>query len=40
VVSNDSLNQDDELIIVKEKSTGKRFVLFKGYRKGGIAPLD
>jgi hypothetical protein len=40
VLSDDNLNQDDELIIVKEKSTGKRFIIFKGYRKGGITPLD
>lgn len=40
VLSDDGLNQDDELIIVKEKSTGKRFIIFKGYRKGGITLLD
>jgi hypothetical protein len=30
----------DELYIVVHKDTGKKFVIFKGYRKGGIAPLD
>jgi hypothetical protein len=34
------INDDDRLLIVKCKENGKRFVLYKGYRKGGIAPLD
>mgnify|MGYP001186276349 CR=1 FL=1 len=34
-------NIDKELlIIVKHKETGKKFVIFQGYRKGGICPLD
>lgn len=30
----------DEFFILKHKETGKRFILFKGYQKGGITPLD
>jgi len=28
------------LTIVRHKKTGKRFVIYTGYRKGGITPLD
>lgn len=44
VLSNESLgtvgDSDDELIIIKHKETGKRFIIYKGFRKGGITPLD
>lgn len=35
---NDNFN--DNLTIVRHKETGKRFVIYSGARKGGIAPLD
>lgn len=31
---------DDKLIVVRHKETGKRFVIYQGYKKGGIQPLD
>lgn len=29
-----------DLIIVKHKETGKRFIIYDDYRRGGICPLD
>jgi len=42
ILSTDNLNTDDndELWIVQEKSTGKRFIIYKADNKGGIVNLD
>lgn len=26
--------------VIRHKETGKRFIIYSGYQKGGIAPLD
>lgn len=31
---------DDEIILIKHKETGKRFIIYNGGSKGGIVPLD
>lgn len=31
---------DDEIFILKDKETGKKFMLFKGYRKAGLTQIN
>ena len=41
VLSNESIGVAyGELIIVKHKETGKKFIIYDGGRNGGICPLD
>lgn len=45
MLSNERVENEDgycwfDLIIVKHKETGKRFIIYDDYRKGGICPLD
>lgn len=45
MLSNERVENEDgyccfDLIIVKHKETGKRFIIYDDYRRGGICPLD
>lgn len=31
---------DDEIIIIEHKETGNKYIVYRGYRKGGITPLN
>lgn len=41
VISEDNLHKNSiRLTVVHHKETGKRFVIYSGHKRGGIAPLD
>lgn len=45
IISQETIKLDGEigdnyLAVVKHNKTGKMFVIYTGYRKGGIAPLN
>jgi len=40
ILSEDHFHDNLHLTVVRHKETGKRFIIYTGYRKGGITPLD
>lgn len=44
VLSSESISgkgtTDDVIIIIEHKETGNKYIIYKGYRKGGITPLN
>lgn len=34
----EGMSIEDEMYIIKDKKTGREFLLYKGYRKAGITP--
>lgn len=38
-ISSSSISDNDEIVTVKEKDTGKIFKIYKGYNKGGITEV-
>lgn len=39
-ISSSSISDNDEIVTVKEKDTGKIFKIYKGYNKGGITEVS
>lgn len=40
VISEDILNANDSIITIEDKNTGKRYIIYKGYQKGGIVSIN
>lgn len=39
-ISSSSISDNDEIVTLKEKDTGKIFKIYKGYNKGGITEVS